>query len=146
NPYVPDGGVLKAPFTVAFKGADRVTLKVGDEKHELRRDEYTPWVRVSFEVAPGVTIYGLCRFLLLESPFVGADWKSARPAADGQVGNLPPQGGGHFGLYVTPINIDPESPVMPISSPAVFSTYLRKAQGPYATLGLAEDTWAVNEH
>jgi predicted AlkP superfamily phosphohydrolase/phosphomutase len=56
------------------------------------------------------------------------------------------ESGAEFGLYATPINIDPESPVMPISAPHDYSVYLTKAQGPFATLGLAEDTWAVNEH
>ena len=51
-----------------------------------------------------------------------------------------------FGLYVTPINIDPENPAMPVSYPSVYSVYLAKKQGPFATLGLAEDTWALNEH
>ena len=50
-----------------------------------------------------------------------------------------------FGLYVTPINIDPERPVMPVGYPSVYSIYLAKKQGTYATLGLAEDTWALNE-
>jgi hypothetical protein len=50
-----------------------------------------------------------------------------------------------FELYVTPINVDPEKPVMPISYPAVYSTYLAKRQGSFATLGLAEDSWALNE-
>ena len=54
--------------------------------------------------------------------------------------------GEEFALYVTPINIDPESPVMPISSPSVYALYLAKRHGTFATLGLAEDTWAVNEH
>ncbi len=35
---------------------------------------------------------------------------------------------------------------MPISHPtAYYSTYLAKTQGSFATLGLAEDTWALNE-
>jgi len=34
---------------------------------------------------------------------------------------------------------------MPISYPSVYSTYLTKRQGSYATLGLAEDSWALNE-
>ena len=34
---------------------------------------------------------------------------------------------------------------MPVSYPAVYSIYLAKKQGTYATLGLAEDTWALNE-
>jgi predicted AlkP superfamily phosphohydrolase/phosphomutase len=34
---------------------------------------------------------------------------------------------------------------MPIGYPSVYPVYLAKKQGPYATLGLAEDTWALNE-
>jgi predicted AlkP superfamily phosphohydrolase/phosphomutase len=34
---------------------------------------------------------------------------------------------------------------MPISHPQVYATYLAKRQGRYATLGLAEDSWALNE-
>jgi predicted AlkP superfamily phosphohydrolase/phosphomutase len=34
---------------------------------------------------------------------------------------------------------------MPISHPFVYSIYLAKLLGPFATLGLAEDTWALNE-
>jgi predicted AlkP superfamily phosphohydrolase/phosphomutase len=121
NPYLVDRSVLKSPFVVTVKNEERAVLAIGRDRHELRRNEYTEWVRVGFRVAPGVKIYGLCRFLLLEA-------------------------GEEFGLYVTPINIDSESPVMPISSPSVYSLYLTKRQGPFATLGLAEDTWAVNEH
>ena len=51
----------------------------------------------------------------------------------------------HFSLYVTPLNIDPENPAMPISHPSYYATYLAKRIGPYCTLGLAEDTWALNE-
>ena len=53
--------------------------------------------------------------------------------------------GEHFSLYITPINIDPASPAMPISHPDYYATYLQKKNGAYATLGLAEDTWALNE-
>jgi len=52
---------------------------------------------------------------------------------------------GHFSLYVAPLSIDPEKPAMPISHPNYYSTYLAKRVGPYSTLGLAEDTWALNE-
>ena len=51
----------------------------------------------------------------------------------------------HFSLYISPINIDPERPAMPISHPSYYATYLAKRIGPYSTLGLAEDTWALNE-
>src|SRR5262249_10819650 len=100
NPSLNERRVLKAPFTVTL-GSDRVVLRMDGEKRDLRRGEYTDWLTVPFRVAPGLTITGRCKFLLLES-------------------------GPEFGLYATPINIDPESPVMPISSPGAYSVYLTK--------------------
>jgi predicted AlkP superfamily phosphohydrolase/phosphomutase len=121
NPLLTNHSVLKVPFTVTIKDANTAVLKVRGEKHELRKDVYTDWVKVGFRAAPGMTVWGLCKFLLLDTA---------------------PE----FRLYVTPINIDPETPVMPVSYPSVYSVYLAKKQGPFATLGLAEDTWALNEH
>jgi hypothetical protein len=43
----------------------------------------------------------------------------------------------HVRLYVTPIQIDPENPALPISHPVSYSIYLAKKQGPFATLGVA---------
>ena len=40
-------------------------------------------------------------------------------------------------FYMT---IDPEKPALPISHPFFYAVYLAKKFGPYATLGLAEDT------
>ncbi len=51
----------------------------------------------------------------------------------------------HLSLYVTPINIDPENPALPVSHPAYYANYLAKLLGAYSTLGMAEDTWALNE-
>ena len=48
-------------------------------------------------------------------------------------------------MYVTPIQIDPESPALPISHPAYYAAYLAKLLGSFATVGMAEDTWALNE-
>jgi predicted AlkP superfamily phosphohydrolase/phosphomutase len=50
-----------------------------------------------------------------------------------------------FSLYATPVQIDPESPALAISQPAYYATYLAKLLGSFATLGLAEDTWALND-
>jgi predicted AlkP superfamily phosphohydrolase/phosphomutase len=120
NPLRTDRRPLTAPFVVTLNG-NRAVLRIGGARCELRPDEYTDWVPVRFRAAPGFSVRGVCRFLLLEA-------------------------GAEFGLYVTPINIDPESPVMPITAPFIYSRSLTRRQGPFATLGLAEDTWAVNEH
>jgi predicted AlkP superfamily phosphohydrolase/phosphomutase len=77
------------------------------------------WITVTFRLAPGVTVTGICRLLLTEL-------------------------GEHFSLYVTPINIDPDRPAMPISHPPFYATYLARRIGKFATLGLAEDTGALN--
>jgi predicted AlkP superfamily phosphohydrolase/phosphomutase len=50
----------------------------------------------------------------------------------------------HLRLYVSPIHLDPERPAMPISHPLFYSIYLAKLHDSFATLGLAEDTWALN--
>ena len=52
----------------------------------------------------------------------------------------------NLSLYSTPININPEDPALPISHPTYYATYLAKLLGAYSTLGMAEDTWALNEH
>jgi predicted AlkP superfamily phosphohydrolase/phosphomutase len=49
------------------------------------------------------------------------------------------------GLYVTPIQIDPEDPALPISHPRYYAIYLAKLLGTFSTLGMAEDTWALND-
>ena len=121
NPLLKEPEDLKLPFSVTIKDQDRAVLKIDGAKYELRKDVYTDWIPVRFRVAPGMKVSGLCKFLLL----------STEP---------------EFGLYVTPINIDPEHPAMPVGYPSVYSVYLAKKQGPFATLGLAEDTWALNEH
>ena len=45
-------------------------------------------------------------------------------------------------LYASPVQLDPERPVLPLSSPSFFSAALALLHGPYATCGLAEDTGA----
>ena len=48
-------------------------------------------------------------------------------------------------FYVTPDQHRPAQPAMPISHPPHYAMALAKLQGRFATLGLAEDTWALNE-
>ena len=95
-------------------------LIVGRETIALTEREYTPWVRLSFRAARGVTLHGIARFYPVR-------------LADG------------LAVYVTPIHIDPSHPAIPVSHPSVFSIYLAKLLGPFGTLGLAEDTSALND-
>lgn len=121
NPMVKGSPALKCGFRLA--GADsgqRAVLRIGKSEHDLEIGKHSPWIRIAFSAGLGIKVNGLARFIL----------KSLEPEAE---------------LYVTPINIDPERPAMPVSHPLYYSVYLAKLHGPFATLGLAEDTWALNE-
>ena len=56
----------KAPFTVTVQGKGRALLTVGGARHELRQGEYTDWAQVAFRVVPGMSVHGVCKFLLLD--------------------------------------------------------------------------------
>jgi predicted AlkP superfamily phosphohydrolase/phosphomutase len=120
HPSHPERGPLKLPFAVTIQRDDRATLKINGTTCSLEQGKYTDWVQVRFRAGVGTAVHGVCRFLLL--------------------GTEP-----DFELYATPVNIDPENPAMAIGYPSVYPIYLAKRQGPYATLGLAEDTWALSE-
>jgi predicted AlkP superfamily phosphohydrolase/phosphomutase len=115
-----DGQTVKLPFKVTIKDDSSAYITINGSKYSLKKNVYSDWIKVDFKIAPFIKVNGICRFLLL----------STTP---------------EFELYVTPINIDPEKPAMPISHPSIYSTYLAKSQGAFATLGLAEDSWALNE-
>lgn len=121
HPFDLHRGPLKVSFSVTIKDQNTAVLKIGDERRDLVRGTYTDWIKLTFRGGPGIRVSGVCRFLLL----------SVDPT---------------FELYVTPLNIDPEKPAMQIGYPATYPIYLAKKQGPYATLGLAEDTWGLNDH
>jgi predicted AlkP superfamily phosphohydrolase/phosphomutase len=109
----------KVPFEIR-----QGVLRIQGQSFELRPHEYTPWIKVSFHVSPrtGVSgiVRGIVRFLVTETE---------------------PQ----FSMYASPVQIDPERPSLPISYPATYALYLAKLFGSFATLGMAEDTWALNE-
>lgn len=111
---------MKLPFVANIKSDDEVELVIDKQKIRLKKNQYSDWIELKFKAGLGIKVQGIARFYLLET----------RP---------------HFRLYMTPINIDPEKPALPISYPYFYSVYLSKLFGKYATLGLAEDTWSLNE-
>jgi predicted AlkP superfamily phosphohydrolase/phosphomutase len=115
------GGRMTLPFTLTPAGDGRsARLDIeGLEPLELALGEYSDWVELPFKAGLGITVRGIAKFYLI----------SAAPEVN---------------LYMTPIHIDPEHPAMPIAHPEVYAIYLAKKQGKFATLGLAEDTWALN--
>ena len=121
NTFLEGNPPLELKLTLDLNRAGRyVEALVSDATLRLVPGTLSPWVTLQFRAVPGVKVQGVCRMLVTEMDE-------------------------HFSLYITPINIDPEKPAMPISHPAYYADYLAKKIGTFASLGLAEDTWALNE-
>ena len=85
----------------------------------LRQGEWSDWVPVRFDLVPHVrSVSGICRFYLKEV--------SSR-----------------FKLYVSPINVDPVQPALPIAAPAGFGRELAERFGRFYTAGFPEDVKAL---
>jgi predicted AlkP superfamily phosphohydrolase/phosphomutase len=50
-----------------------------------------------------------------------------------------------FELYISPINIDPSAPELPVSTPSSYSADVASSTGLFYTQGMAEDTSALRE-
>jgi predicted AlkP superfamily phosphohydrolase/phosphomutase len=123
DPLMPGSGEeLRVDFEVHPNSTtNEARFSVDSQSFTLKVGDYSPWIPVTFKAGAGFNAHGICRFYL----------KELSPEVE---------------VYVTPVNIDPGKPDLPISHPVTYSIYLAKLFGPYATLGLAEDTWALNEH
>src|SRR5512143_3027300 len=113
---------VRLPLTIAIDrkaGGARIAIK-GERPFFLKEKTFSPWTPVTFKPGLGMKVRGTCRF---------------------RIASLEPK----FEMYVTPLNIDPEKPALPISHPFIYSAYLSKLLGRFITLGEANDTWALNE-
>ena len=121
NAFLEGKPPLEVPMTIALdRAARRARVQLDGTAVDLKEKELSDWITLSFKAAPAIKVSANCRMMITEMDE-------------------------HFSLYMTPLNIDPENPAMPISHPSYYATYLAKRIGPYCTLGLAEDTWALNE-
>ena len=117
-----DGAELRLPFKVteSKNGSAAAYLHINGDQIPLKLNQHSDWVKIEFKAAPGFKVRGICKFYLKSF---------AQP----------------FEMYCTPLQIDPDAPVMPISHPVVYSSYLARKHGSFSTLGLAEDTWSLSE-
>jgi predicted AlkP superfamily phosphohydrolase/phosphomutase len=121
NTFVEGGMPLTLPLRVRLDRARSLThVEIGNTSVTLRVGVLSEWVPLTFSALPGISVRGLSRLMVTEL-------------------------GDHFSLYLSPINLDPDAPAMPISHPPYYATYLARKVGSFATMGLAEDTWARNE-
>ena len=112
---------LLVDFTVYRDAKNPVArIKVQDNDFILKEGEWSDWVRVDFTALKVFSsISAIARFYL----------KQAHP---------------DFELYVTPLQINPEDPAMPIATPASWSHELCEELGYFYTQELPEDTKAFS--
>lgn len=120
NPYLVTPTPLRVDFAAHVDSTGHaVRLVVGAERRVLEVGEWSSWVPIALPMLPGSSLPGEVRFLL----------KSLTP---------------YFELYVSPINLDPHAPALPISTPASYAAELADAEGRFYTQGMPEDTRARN--
>lgn len=111
---------------------DLLKIAVGDVVHILKTGEWSDWTPVVFETGvPGsaalsalqapTSVTGMVRFYV----------KEIRPVLE---------------VFVTPINIDPLAPAVPISVPCSFATELAQETGRYFTAGIPEHTAEIQQN
>jgi predicted AlkP superfamily phosphohydrolase/phosphomutase len=119
NSFRRDNAVAAFPLVVHIDPTEAVArFDSGDERVILKQGEWSGWLRAKFKLLPGLkSVPGIFRIYL----------QQVHP---------------HLRIYVSPVNIDPEEPALPISTPATFSRDLARALGPYYTQGIPEETGA----
>lgn len=121
NSFLKSAPTATVPFQAYIDPKQPVVkFVVQDNTFILKGGEWSDWITVRFTLLPFVgEVTGICRFYL----------KSAHKP---------------FALYVTPINIDPANPSLPISTPPDYSQRLVRDVGYFYTQGMIEDTAALS--
>ena len=111
----------EAPIPMIIELFDRhITCNIDGKKTEVREGCWSDWVVVNFKTNFMSSITGIVKFFL----------KRLNKG---------------FELYMTPVNIAPGDRTFRISAPLEYSIELNNALGPFATVGMPEDTNALND-
>ncbi len=96
--------------------APAARFQIADSVCILNEHEWSDWIRAEFPLIPGLkSAHGMFRIYA----------RQFHPI---------------FDVYVSPVNLDPSHPDLPISTPASYSREMAHAIGPFYTQGIAEDT------
>ncbi len=119
HPLRPQAPALNTEMLLDPQG-EKVRIRLGDSDVQLAAGEWSDWVSVSFKYFGPASVKGIVRLYLLQ----------AYPQVQ---------------LYVSPIQIDPRNPVVPLSSPPDYASEMAQRFGLYHTIGMPEETWSLNE-
>jgi predicted AlkP superfamily phosphohydrolase/phosphomutase len=111
---------ISLPLTIDDVGSGRVRVDMGGSTIELGQGEWSDWVTLRFRFIGFMSVTGIVRLHLVQA------FPDLR-------------------LYVSPIQIDPREPVGPLASPLGYAAELAERIGLFHTVGMAEETWSLNE-
>ena len=101
--------------------APAARFDIGDRQIILREGEWSDWIPARFSLIPELkSASGMFRLYA----------KKLHPDVE---------------IYVSPVNIDPSAPELPITAPESYSRKLAEAVGPFYTQGMAQDTAALRQ-
>lgn len=120
NTFKKEKPKTEVPLTIYLDSKNPLAkLKVEGQEIFLSEGEWSDWVRIEFKLMAFTKTSAICRFYL----------KSVRP---------------EFELYLSPLNIDPYKPSLPVSYPEDYAKEVADNIGLFYTQGMPEDTWALN--
>ncbi len=121
NTMLKDAVEIRLPLKIKVdKKKEEAVIEVSGQKITLKKGVFSDWIPIAFKPGLGIKVRSICKF---------------------HISQIEP----YFEMYLSPLNIDPEKPALPISYPFYYAVYLSKLLGSYITLGEANDTWALNE-
>jgi predicted AlkP superfamily phosphohydrolase/phosphomutase len=123
NSFLKEAPTMVIPFTAWIDPENPVIrIDLPDQEIILNQGEWSDWVVLSFKPLPFIpAMTGICRFYA----------KEVHP---------------YFKLYVTPLNINPKEPILPIDWPGGFAGEVADNAGYFYTQGMPEDTKALTNN
>jgi len=123
NSFLKAAPIMTIPFTAWIDPENPVIrIDLPDQKIILNQGEWSDWIVLSFKPLPFIpAMTGICRFYA----------KEVHP---------------YFKLYVTPLNINPKDPILPIDWPTGSAEEIADQVGYFYTQGMPEDTKAVTNN
>lgn len=107
-------------FQLDLDGDDRAFLTIKNQKVELSKGVWSPFLNLSFKMGLGVSVHAITRAVYDDGP-------------------------GGAGLFFLPLQIHPLHALWPYASPRGFINDSWKSHGPFLTLGWPQDTTSLEE-
>ncbi|MFO1048574.1 MAG: alkaline phosphatase family protein [Geminicoccaceae bacterium] len=120
DPFWVDPTPMSVPVVIEQADGGKAKIEFDGTPVELAPGAWSDWVSLKFTFGGFMHARGIVRLFLVE-------------------------GFPNLKLYVSPIQIDPRAPVVPISSPPEYAADLASRIGLFHTIGMPEETWALNE-